>query len=350
MKSKSNYNQLKKFLSGTGTVKEMLGLLRRMKSEDFDNEMKDRVEDLWESTSEMDKMLTDFNNKEVLNNILNDIEKPQAQLKKIEVGNVKRKKGIYRRRFAAVVVLLVASSIATVFFHFEPLRQAEKSGTVLLTKSTQKGEKLSFSLDDGSKVYLNANSELTFEKHFSGDVRRVKLIGEAFFEVTRDTLRPFYVEANTLTTEVLGTSFNVKAYPGEPSVTVALHSGMVRLMKEHGENMKDAVTLEPGKKAMYDTNSKSIRLSGFSYDQEIGWKDGLLYFDDARFDEIVEKLEDWYGVEIIVENQPPADKPFTGQFANENLQNVLYGLSFSKSFDFKITGKNVKIKFKQDDR
>ena len=350
MKRKTYYNQLKKFLSGTGTVKEILVLWRRMKSEDFDNEMKDRVEDLWESTSEMDKMLTDFDSKEVLGKILDGIEKPETRLKKMEINRVSRKSFINRRRFAAAVVLLIAASVATILFHFKPGGQAEEPEMVLLTKSTQKGEKLSFSLEDGSKVYLNSNSSLTFEKHFRGDARHVKLVGEAFFEVMRDTLRPFYVEANTLTTEVLGTSFNVNAYPDEPSVTVALHSGIVRLRKEDDKDMENVVTLEPGKKAMYDTGSKSIILSGFNYDREIGWKDGLLYFDDARFDEIVERLEDWYGVDITLENQPLSDKPFTGYFANENLQNVLYGLSFSKGFEFRITGKNVKIKFKPNDK
>jgi transmembrane sensor len=210
----------------------------------------------------------------------------------------------------------------------------------LVVKSTDRGQKLKITLPDGSTVLLNALSELTYLEDFSDSLRWVELTGEAYFEVEKDANKPFIVKTADLATHVLGTSFNVRHRSVENQIQIALLSGSISI------NVPDEnILLEPGDIAVFDCNKESLVKGKWDYKKDFGWKDGLLYFEQAKLEEIKEKIEMWYGVQIDVSNETDKSRHFTGSFRNESLRNVLESLSFTFDFSYQLKDKHVLIQF-----
>ena len=205
------------------------------------------------------------------------------------------------------------------------------------TKMTRKGEKLTVLLPDGTLVKLNSESSIRFTETFE-EHRKVFLTGEAFFEVVRDTTKPFTVATRHLLTTALGTSFNINAYSDKEEVV--LLTGKVRI--NDGASRHSEILL-PGEKVAYldGTLKKS---SNVSLDQ-VMWKDGVLIFRETPFALGIEELERWYGVSFDIRNLRDKEVFLTGYFDNQNLKNVLESLSYTARFEYQIEGKEVLITF-----
>jgi ferric-dicitrate binding protein FerR (iron transport regulator) len=207
-------------------------------------------------------------------------------------------------------------------------------------RNTPPGVKSNLLLSDGSKIILNSNSNLKFQKQFDSDKREVFLEGEAFFDIAEDTLRPFYVHVGQLHAVVLGTSFNIKAYD-QSKVDIALVSGEV-LLEERG-NDTGGFLLAPGQMARI--NNGRLQVTGFDKELILGWTMKLILFKETPMDEAIQVLENWYGVKIHVSNRPKSKVTFSGKFQDETLKNVLLGLSYVAGFKFSIHQNEVEIKF-----
>lgn len=163
------------------------------------------------------------------------------------------------------------------------------------TISTPRGKDYELVLSDGTVVLLNADSKITFPTRFTGDKRTVKLVGEAYFKVSKNKHLPFIVEAGNLSTRVLGTEFNLKAYP-HSDVNVTLIKGSVVVNAEGKE-----VMLKPGENAEYSEN-KDIEVTTVDTEGYIQWKDGYFYFDNVPLIDVVRDLGRWYNVNIEIRN------------------------------------------------
>ena len=180
-------------------------------------------------------------------------------------------------------------------------------------------------LPDGSKIVLNAYSSLTYDANFK--VRDVKLSGEAFFDIARDTLHPFSIHSNGTLTQVLGTSFSIRAYPDEDSVEVAVVTGKVAFSKEKSKKMQK-VFLLPGNKAVLNKSvSKIIKMDVSP--NELSWTTKELVFDDANMDNVVKTLKRYFHLNIHLENKAINNCHFTGRFKNADVDEVLKALSFA---------------------
>ena len=179
---------------------------------------------------------------------------------------------------------------------------------------TTQGAMYSFVLEDGSKVWLNANSELEFPLKFSEELREVRLKGEAYFEVTRDTSRSFVVCSDFGEVVVLGTEFNVRACEGESSrVTLVKGSVVVR------DQMNAEEKIQPGQQVVL--GSRGIEDVCFvDVDEQIAWKDGCFLFRKKTLDFILTELSAWYGFEVFYQNQEVKTELFTAKF--ERFDNV----------------------------
>lgn len=208
-------------------------------------------------------------------------------------------------------------------------------------KFTEKGQKLTIHLEDGSKVMLNAQSNLEFPRQFTDSTREVRLQGEAYFDVVRDSDRPFIVRTAEITTTVLGTSFNLNAYEDQPSFQVALTSGKVVVEKS---TTGDKLEIIPGEMAIYDKENATLKNATFS-EMDIAWKDGIIYFENASYNEIKSTLERWYGVEFILTDNIKKEWEFSGKFKNESLRNILEALQFAHDFNYKLDKKKVYLSF-----
>lgn len=163
------------------------------------------------------------------------------------------------------------------------------------TISTPRGKDYELVLSDGTVVLLNADSKITFPTRFTGNKRTVKLVGEAYFKVSKNKHRPFIVGTGNLYTKVLGTEFNLKAYP-HSDVNVTLIKGSVAVNAEGKE-----VMLKPGENAEYSEN-KDIEVTTVDTEGYIQWKDGYFYFDNVPLIDVVRDLGRWYNVNIEIRN------------------------------------------------
>ena len=211
--------------------------------------------------------------------------------------------------------LLIAGGGVAIYLFFWPTPAPE---VTWVEKSTQKGQKATIQLPDGTTVHLNVDSRLSFPEPFAAEQRAVTLAGEAFFEVARNTKRPFIITTPTLTTTVLGTSFNIKAFEGEPAqVTVA--SGQVNVKAAHRDGHPQEVHLLPYQQASYDgrLTKQPVDIQPF-----VAWREKIVQFDEVSLLEAVVVLERWFNVTITVDDRLC---PYTisGTYIDETLMNIL---------------------------
>ena len=242
-------------------------------------------------------------------------------------------------KLAAAVALLVVFAGLTylVFPELQTLNQPQR-----IVKINPSGQKSTHFLPDGSKVYLNAESSISYVREFEGDKRIIDLRGEAYFEVTKNPEKPFVVKSNDLMTTALGTAFNVRAYANENKLSVALTEGKVRVTSTSIEN---EFFLNPGEQLQYYIDSKSSAKANFDTDEMVGWINGLIKFEDANFTEVRSRLERWFGVKIQNNKEPSTNWRYTGEFENQSLEMILEGMKLTKNFDYKMERKKVEIMF-----
>ena len=182
--------------------------------------------------------------------------------------------------------------------HSEMPRKAQSDNLQLLTLSTPRGKDYQVTLSDGTSVWLNADSRLEFPESFVGKERRVRLQGEAYFEVAKDAEHPFIVETDYFSTTVLGTTFNLSAYAGQ-SANVVLIEGSVSV-RANGQT--ESVQITPGTQATLDERRSSFSVSEVDTYPYTQWREGFFYFDDATLYEVMQALGRWYNVNIAFDD------------------------------------------------
>lgn len=249
-------------------------------------------------------------------------------------------------KYAAIIVMLI---IASATFYLVQIGSRESQKVVWGQKQTKSGEKKSIMLSDGTKVKMNANTSLQFPATFEKGQRVVVLEGEAFFEVTKDSKRPFIIQTGDITTTVLGTSFNITAYAKSDKIEVSVLTGKVKVenLIKTDRGISDVVYLNPNRKATYMKGQDQLIVSSFETEETLGWKDGIIFFKKARESEVVEKLTAWYGVSFSIQNQSPEPWDLTAKFENQSLEEVLTSLSYTAKFEYSMTGKVVTIKYSE---
>lgn len=205
------------------------------------------------------------------------------------------------------------------------------------------GMRRQIDLPDGTRVWLNAGSELRYPAAFSGTLREVFLEGEAFFDVVDNASRPFVVHAAGLDIKVLGTSFNVRSYASESVVETTLIEGKVSIASSGSDSLQH-VTLLPNQKASYRKDLRTIALGEVEDAGDYtGWKNGWMIFDDKPFSYIKETLERWYDVEIVMEDERSLTCTFSGKFKDKTLQEVLDIFKNTEAINYRIDGDQVFI-------
>ncbi|MGB3108648.1 FecR family protein [Sphingobacterium siyangense] len=173
---------------------------------------------------------------------------------------------------------------------------------VVLELATPLGGIYQITLPDGTKVWLNAGSSLKYPMSFAKNERRVSLEGEAFFEVTKDSARPFKVLSKGQEIEVLGTAFNVNAYPDNTVIKTTLVNGKVKLSND--KRYSEAIYLLPGQQSTNSNNGK-IQLANVDTAPFTAWKEGLFYFDETPLSDALQQIGRWYNVEVKYKGEVP---------------------------------------------
>lgn len=233
--------------------------------------------------------------------------------------------------------------------------------------SISPGSRTKITLPDGSQVWINSGSKLTYTDFFKGSTRDVQLDGEAYFDVVKDAAHPFIVHTWGIDIKVLGTAFNVKAYKAEPVVEATLIHGSIEVINQNRPGAP-GVMLKPHEKLIYkkypvaddrdqradvttpagdDSYSITIKpLAKNKADTEIpetAWVYNKLSFEDERFEDLAREMERWYDLKIIFDNEKLKEYRVSGSFVNETAEEALNELKFLLPFRYSINNKEVKI-------
>ncbi len=204
------------------------------------------------------------------------------------------------------------------------------------------GAEYNLLLADGTKVHLNSGSDLRYPVAFSGNQREVFLTGEAYFEVAHDQVYPFIVQADQLRIRVLGTSFNVTAYPGRDNIATTLEKGRIQI--QHQERNYNVT---PGEQAVWDKISGQLTIKKVETEFFTSWKDGYYYFDNTALEEIMTTLALWYNMEIFYQNPVVKNLRFGGRFKRyEDINYLFKRFAETNDVEFIVKDKYVTIKSK----
>ena len=222
----------------------------------------------------------------------------------------------------------IAASVALalglfLFSRYEPNPQFHLVETTL-------GKKQEIQLPDGTIVMLNSGSSIRYPQQFNGDFREVALTGEAFFDVARDTLKPFIVETGEVRTRVLGTSFNINAFAESDSISVSVATGKVmvanhRLMKE---------ILLPNEQLHYHKVTEAYRKATDKSVIDKAWTENTIHLNYKTLNEAVEVLERWFDISIEIQNAALGRKRIVGKYHDPHLETILESLSFLLNIEF----------------
>lgn len=209
-------------------------------------------------------------------------------------------------------------------------------------RANPKGQKSVLLLEDGTKVWLNTDSRLSYAKDFSiGETRNVHLEGEAFFEVASNPAKPFIVHTSALKIQVLGTAFNVKAYQEEKTIETTLVHGKVCIKALKGKRRD--IILTPNQKAIFTKELNSINVKSVNTASSGAWRKDQLVFDEVSFDNVILEIERWYNIKIHIKGKGKLNCKLTADIRNESIEDFLNLLQGTHKIEYFIEGSDVFI-------
>lgn len=272
------------------------------------------------------------------------------------------------RRLLAAASVTIALTVTGFFFY----RSSPQKGPVASAPAAQAGEvatrngsRTSLYLPDGTHVWLNAGSRITYNKNFGAAMREVNLSGEAFFDVAHDPASPFIIHTSRIDIRVLGTSFNVKSYPADKTTETVLIRGSIEVALHNKANEK--IILKPDEKLVVGNDENNalrrhpvtvaaaqqeepfVAVQKPTYERSTGailetsWVRGQLEFQDEPFSELALKFERWYGVSIRFADAGVQTLRFTGTFRDETITEALEALKLTAHFDYTINDNQITI-------
>lgn len=244
-------------------------------------------------------------------------------------------------KYAAILVLPLTFGI----YQFSKNNKEAPTKVALLEVYNPKGQRSKVTLSDGTLVYLGSNSKIRYPKTFA-TIREMELVGEAFFQVKRDTTRPFIIRTNKIQTKVLGTSFKIEAFQGSP-IEISVATGKVsvdRQANKYNKHLTSVAVLTPGHLVNWDEKTEKATLNEVSTRELELWKDGNLTFNNQRLADVVAVLERCYNVNIkILSDDLSNYRINTTCSLNESIDKIMSVMSKAGSFKYKLERNQIII-------
>lgn len=314
-----------RLFSGDAAPEEKKEIAVWLDQSDENKKLYSDLQDIWLSSG-IDSNADGYHLEEAIRKFLDQIRKTEtAPVRKINFSRV--------LKYAAIVLLALALP-----FSYYLGRNNRPGDNSLTTISCAFGDRSSIVLPDSSHVWLNSGSKLTFNSNFR-DGRKVSLEGEAFFEVSKDKHHPFRVKTIDVEVEVLGTKFNLKAYPDEKSVSTTLVEGSVKISSEYQHEL-----MKPDQKITFDKESKKMTVQEVTDTSlETDWKDGRFVFRNETLAELKPKLERWFDVDIEFGDEQVKNRRFTGVLGHESILEAVSYFDLSNFVTCRIQGNKIII-------
>jgi len=316
-------------------------LLIRLFSGEADPDEKQRIADWLNQSSENKKLYSDLREIWLSSGIdsnADNYDLESAILKfrnQINTDKFIQRKHIDFNRFLKYAAILALALLLPFSYYMGTRNNSDDSITTI---SCAFGDKSSVVLPDSSRVWLNSGSKLTFSSNFKNG-RKVSLEGEAFFSVSKDKNHPFRVKTTDVDIEVLGTKFNLKAYPDEKLVSTTLVEGSVNISSKFGSAL-----MTPDQKLVFDKGSKKMVVQVLTDTApETEWKDGRFVFRNESLAELKPKLERWFDVDIVFGDEQVSNRKFTGVLGRESILEAVSYFDLSNFVTCRIEGNKIII-------
>ena len=356
---------LSKKLAGEATAEELKELETLITEHPEWQYAIQNLEDLWKHEPASDDKIQEEDAYMLHLHRMADLNIPFNEMP-VEEPAQEPKRRIMRWYWAAAAC---AAGIAAFFVFSGKLNGSAETPVASLVNeiSTKPGSKSRVQLPDGTVVTLNAGSKLSYDKEYGKELREVSLTGEGFFEVTKMKEKPFIIHTSSINIKVLGTVFNVKAYPEDKKTETSLLSGSIEVTIKNRPN--DKIILSPSEKLVVEnavvntaqekwaeatpaekiTSSPLMSINKLKYEAEDSavaetqWINNRLVFNDESFEELAVRMERWYDVKISIDDERLKSKRLTGNFERENIDQALEALKYLIRFRFEKTGNNIII-------
>jgi transmembrane sensor len=351
-------------LNGEATPEELIELDTYIKNNPELSERIEHIRNIWKNLGVSSTGLAEESFEKHLQRLNNEVFEPDTLPEPspaVPRENVVRpilQKKHFRKLWAA------AAAVILVFLLLSKTTENEEVKPVNNTVSTKAGDKANITLPDGSRVWLNGDSKITYAENFKDRTREVHLSGEAFFEVAKDKTKPFIIHTRMINLKVLGTAFNVRSYDYEKETETALVHGSVEVTLRNSPEQK--ILLKPGEKLLVknipvdsssahkkqtpDEDSHIIVLTNMHYygsdssNVETSWIKSQLVFTDEPLDKIALNLERWFNVHISIANESLKKQKYTATLEeNDKLEDFLEALKLADGFHYSIKNKEVVI-------
>jgi len=276
--------------------------------------------------------------------VITGLEQPE-QVEIPVLSFPEKKQNIQKSLFGAVIryaaVFVLAFSLGSLSLYLLNNRESSELSATYNTINVPYGERSQISLYDGTKVWLNSGTKLRYPVVFSRNNREVFIEGEAYFDVAKDKNHPFVVTAGQLKIQVLGTRFNVCAYPEDKEFSATLDEGSI-----HAVNTTNgmSVNVKPGEQIIINRETNGMKDLNVQTELYTSWKENLLKFEDAPFNDVVKKMERWYDVKIIVDPTINTGERYTMTIKTESLKEMLQLLSRTTQMNYEIKENTVLLK------
>lgn len=286
--------QLLRYFSGELTVEERLELIHRiendsrLKAEFIRLQNLNTVSQLSSHPSDRSEGITHF-------------KRFASRIKR----NAQRKLFVNITKYAAIALILVTSTVWTTMHLSDTFMEPTMN-----TLHVPAGQRAQITLQDGTEVWLNAQSTMKYPSRFSKKNREVEITGEAFFDVAQEKKRPFIISTQHINMEVLGTQFNVYSYPGAGYIQTKLIEGSLRVYQ--ADNKNSSIILKPDEQVTIRGNNMTV--GHINNPDHMLWRNGIYSFNNERLIVILEKLQLYYDVKIVVEDPEIFNVRYTGKF------------------------------------
>ena len=328
------YNLILRFINNECTVDEVQELIAWRQVSSANETTYQELLKTWRIVDSSTKEIVIPNKQKVWNNI-------QTQIQDSEefdaVPSYSRRNIFTVASFAASIALILGIAITFLLIYKSP------APVSFARFETLKGDKSQMILPDGTKVWLNSGSQLTYGSDYNQKVRTVQLSGEAFFDVVKNPNHPFIVKSGGIDVKVLGTAFDVNAYPEDNSISVSLLRGKVSIESSADQNR--LAILHPNEKAVVNKANLLCSVTSCDASTESIWINHKLRFEGTKPDTLFKQLNRWYGVNFVF-NKTPRNTRYWLTLKSESLTETLQLINKITPINYSIKGEEVTIEYK----
>jgi transmembrane sensor len=320
------HNLIIKFFAGEITDTELVKLKSWLESDPDNRRLFNQENELWQEAS----FQTKFENYKTDSTWITISSRLGLGQNKSKSVTVYRKHNLRVIIAAASLASLIA--IGAISLWVSSRKTLQQIAVCSTTIDTKAGEKAHIILSDSSRIILNSDSKVEYVGNYNLTDRRVKLTGEAFFEVSTNPEKPFVVQLDNMSISATGTRFNVFSFPNENRVETTLEEGAIKVMV----NGKEPINVRSGQQVIYFVNTGEVRVIDVNTDTYTSWKENMLRFDDTPLEEVLRRIGRKYNVTFEVTNRELLDLKYTATFIDESIEEVMQMLKTVTPITYRI--------------